>query len=65
MGVVRYGSNSFYGYQPPPGQIGFVKIEINILRRKNSDFFGVPETFDIQPGLVKCPELSYCCRMIS
>ena len=65
MGVVRYGSNSFYGYQPPPGQIGFVKNRDKYSSQKEFRFLWVPETFDIQPGLVNCPELSYCCRMIS
>lgn len=65
MGAVKYGKNSFYGYQPPPGQIGFVKDRDKYSPQKEFRFLWVPEEFDIQPRLVKCPELSYCCRMIS
>jgi len=65
MGNIRYGSNSFSGYEQPPGPIGFVKNRDKYAPQKEFRFLWESKDSAITPRLISCPELANHCRMMT
>lgn len=65
-GKIKYADRNYTGLDQPPGPIGFVKPSIPYKKQKEFRFLWLMENMDnLEPLLIKCPEISNLCTRIA
>lgn len=65
LGKVTYAERSYTGLEQPPGPIGFIKPSVPYEKQKEFRFLWLMKNMgEINPPLIKCPEISSLCQRI-